>query len=363
MIGAAPSGEPGLRRSDGGGQEERMGEREVSLKTAIAAGLSAPDAVTRPAVDAGGSDVSASKPTEYGLASCRRQVWRSPLRPWVWLVRNLPREKQDHLAAVFGLAVRAGRLLDMRVSRQVRKDQWADLRDELRDAFRSATPAVAPEIAAVAHVARVWRIPIEYFFDHLAGIEMGIRYHRFEAFDQWRQFGCRVGGSLVLISAPIVGLVRTGYESAALALGQAVHLTSVLASCGTNCHRLISVLPAVDAFKCDVRLDEIDPDRPPAGWTQLVDLEIERIEAMYREGAELLNYLDFDGRRVVQSLLSACQWIVDRIRMAPEALLKSAVELPQGRWRLLQLRHFLGTEGGSRWALARHSSDARPSAH
>jgi phytoene/squalene synthetase len=283
---------------------------------------------------------------EESYAWCRRLV-RRHFRRWNWAASNLSRPTQDHLAAVLALAVRSASFLDLRLSSTVRRERWTTFREQLRQGFRG-TPANLPhDLAAALATAAEYRIPREFYFDMLRGGEMGFRVQRFEAFDQWRQLACRIGGAAVLAAAPVVEVTHGGFEPAAVKCGQGIFLTWLLGNCARDSQWLATYVPRRDAEAFQVDIEALDPEQPPDGWGALVAKELYRIERILNDGQQLLEYLDYDGRRVLISVLAGVGALVEQMRANPIALLVRENRLASRTALGLRARHMLGTEAGA----------------
>jgi len=279
---------------------------------------------------------------EAGFKTCRKAT-KAAFADYTWVLGNLSGDSRNRVWTLGAFLARALELLDTNVAPLARKQEWSEWREQLTDAFRGR--GCSDDLYALAQVAHELQIAREYFFDIQAGVELAIRCKKFEAFDQWHQMGTRIGGSAVLALAPILGLEKSGYESAALACGEAIFLTQLLDAMGNNHHNILQFAPRMIARKCNVHLEALNPKRPGIEFIRFVRTLVARTEPFFNKGGKLVEYLDFDGKRVMKSLIAVNWDLLIHIKHSPEAIMQQRHQLTHGELLGFRLKHLLGTEG------------------
>ncbi len=273
-----------------------------------------------------------------------RKIARQSFSKHSWLVSNLPRDRKRHVHALAAFLSRAIELLDVQVSAKVRREEWSLWRDELRDALRGKD--CKPELVALVDTVEQFEISREYLFDIQAGVEMGIRCQKIDAFDQWMQLGSRIGGSFLLASVPIVGFDEPGYETAAMACGEAVFLTQLIDEMGSGIQKVMHYAPRLEAEKYGVELDALNPRDPGKPFCRFVRRLVSKVEPLYADGGKLVKYLSFDGKRVFRSVVAMHWQLLMKMKGEPEGVLQNKHQLTRKDVIGLQMKHLMGLEGG-----------------
>ena len=106
-------------------------------------------------------------------------------------------------------------------------------------------------------------------------------------------------------------------------------------------------MPARDVEEYSIDLDRIIPSNPDESVIRLIQMQVSRIESLFREGGQLVNKLPLDGQRVMRSVISVSWNQLMKIKQEPRHFLTQKPEL--SNWERLQFRakHLLGLEGGA----------------
>ncbi|MDG2013366.1 MAG: squalene/phytoene synthase family protein [Pirellulaceae bacterium] len=272
---------------------------------------------------------------------CRERV-RHRLGDWIWTTGNVDGETRNHLYALTALTVRTEKLCDIHLARAAREEMLEDLREDFRNNFMEEEST--DQFPALLDTMNRYPIPQQYFHDIVAAADMCIRIDQFSNFDQWLQMGCRLGGGTLLSAVPILGFEKPGFEDAAIKLGQAIYLTRLLNDIADEIQKLEFFLPREDLVTFQVDLKHHNPSRPDPAMLALLDCMVERIERLYHEGGELLDYMALDGRRVLTTVVAVSWSLLLKIKRDPKSVLLAPAELSASdRWRF-RLKHILGLE-------------------
>lgn len=283
---------------------------------------------------------------QRGYRNCRQTV-RRQLRGQLWMLSNLSGDRRRGMDALLAHLLTTVDLLDLESVSGLSLDVWHEIRDDVSDAFRGR--CTSPELAALVDTCRRFEVPRQHVFDPLRGADLWIR-HR--GMDTWRDvevFCSHVGGATVAGWVPVLGPIKPGFLLPAIAAGKAVMLTQLLARAvgDLRAHRIF--LARQDLEDCEVDLSHVRLRRPTPAWRHLVRRYTARLEIWFQEAAELLDYLDFDGRRSMMSLLGLSWRMMVEMRRQPERIFAEEGVLTRKQLLGFRTRHLLGLEAEQPW--------------
>ncbi len=280
---------------------------------------------------------------EESYRMCTRLV-RQSLHGWLWAAGNLPRETKNNLAAILALSVRSFSLCDIHIGRAARDEMLEEVREDLRNNLMDEE--ITDQYAAVVDTMRRFEIPQQYIHDIVSAADYCLRLDRFETFDDWLVFGFRLGGSTLVACGHVVQAEREGFESAATCCGQAIQLTHLLGCVCSEVQQLEFFMPRQDIEAFAVDLDKLNPQKPQQPMLELIRHQVSRIEKLFQEGGQIVNYLSLDGRRVVTTLISVFWHQLMKIKTNPQMILAEPLRLTSRDRFHFHLKHVLGIEGG-----------------
>lgn len=278
---------------------------------------------------------------ERGYKSCHDAV-RKFFKGHLWPTVNLPGAQRRALDTILFNLMRTIDLLDLESVDGRSLDVWNELRDDLSDAFRDQCSSV--ELVALVDASRRFGIPKQFLFDPLRGADLWIRAQKFDSFEELESFCSYVGGSSLASAMPVLGLIKANYEVEAIECGKAIMLTHLLANCVSDFKRNKIFLAQEDLEDCNVDIPRLKLRRPSPSFRHLVRLYICRIQEMFYRARNLGQYLDYDGRRSLKSLLSINWQTLLKMQVEPEWVLSPEGVLTHRERFLLRSRHLLGLE-------------------
>ena len=282
-----------------------------------------------------------SQAIERGYKSCRGAVNKF-FKGQLWPASNFPGPERRALDTIlFGL-MRTIDLFDLESASGLSLDVWHEIRDDLSDAFRDRCSSV--ELAALVDASRRFNIPKQYLFDPLRGADLWIRNHQFQTFEELEAFCSFVGGSTMAAAAPVLGLVKRDHEIPAIQCGKAIMLTQILANCVNDMKQNKVFFALEDLADCEVDIPRLKLRRPSQSFRFLIRLYASRIERLFQEGGQLVEHLDYDGKRSLKSLLALNWKMLTKMKIEPECILSSDGILTRGELLSLKSRHLLGME-------------------
>lgn len=280
-----------------------------------------------------------SSSIERGYKSCHGAV-KKFFKGRLWPTMNLPGVQRQALDTILFNLMRTIDLLDLESADGRSLDVWFEVRDDLSDAFRDKCSSV--EVAALVDASRLFEIPKQFLFDPLRGADLWIRDQKFNSFEELESFCSFVGGSTLASAMPILGVIKPNYEVEAIECGKAIMLTQLLANCVNDIKRNKFFLAQEDLEDCEVDIPRLKLRRPSKSFRFLVRLYVSRIEKMFYNARHLGQYLDFDGKRTLNSVLAVNWQTLLKMQVDPERVLAERGVLTNREHLLLKSRHLLG---------------------
>jgi phytoene/squalene synthetase len=277
-----------------------------------------------------------------GNRICKAAVKQS-FGDYLWIAGNLPGDRQTALYALLNHVIRAADYLDLESSDGLPLDVWCEFRDDLSDAFMDQY--VSADLVALVDACRRFKVPRQYLFDILSGVDLWIRSRRIETYDDLLNLTCRFGGAAMAAAVPIVGFTKDGYQQPAYHAGQAILMTQLLANLVQDIKLNKNFFALDDIQDTELSISRIKVRQPHPGLKHLVRLYGSRIEKLMLRAAGLTEYLDFDARRSFTSLLAVHWEMLMRMRLNPFLVLEKEGVLGKRRMFEFKVRHVLGLEG------------------
>ena len=279
------------------------------------------------------------KTLNRGYVSCRKMVKRH-FKGHIWPASNIAGENRRGVDAILAHLLTTIDLLDLESTNGLSLDVWHEIRDDVSDAFLDKYTSA--ELVALVDTCRRFDVPKQYIFDPLRGADLWIRSRQFANYAELEAFCSYVGGSVMASLVPVVGYVKEDYELPAIACGKAIMLTQILANCVEDMKYNRNFLAKEDLESCEVDVSRMKLRRPTQSFRYLVRLYCKRLETLYVEGGKLVNYLDYDGKRSLTSLLATNWKLLSKMQLDPDTILSQDGVLSMTENLGLRSRHLLG---------------------
>lgn len=288
------------------------------------------------------STADSSSLCERGFVECHKS-FNQRFGAYRWLVGNLSAEKHRDVYVIFGFLGNALTLLTEKPPGFTPATAWENTRDELRQAILGQSHD--PLALAVVDVVNRNSIAKQWLFDVLDGVDLWCRFGQFERYEDLAHFACKIGGSTLNALIPIVEVELRDYESMGAGMGQAMALTQILLNLGPDLKRKRCFLPKALLKSHGLTLLNLHSPEQRDSFAKLIRFLAAQIEQEFYQAAPLLNYLSFDGQRVLKSLLAWHWELLNRLKQDPLYLLDHHLALSRSELAKLRLKHLLGTEG------------------
>jgi phytoene synthase len=137
----------------------------------------------------------------------------------------------------------------------------------------------------------------EHFLEIIDGMEMDLKFNRYEDFKQLQLYCYRVASVVGLLSAQIFGFKNRQTLKYAHDLGMAFQLTNIIRDVGEDARRGRIYLPLDELKKANVSEEDILQSRETAQVKELMEYQIERAEIYYDKALRTLPAEDAKQQR------------------------------------------------------------------
>ncbi len=137
----------------------------------------------------------------------------------------------------------------------------------------------------------------EHFLEIIDGMEMDLKFNRYEDFKQLQLYCYRVASVVGLSSAQIFGFKNRQTLKYAHDLGMAFQLTNIIRDVGEDARRGRIYLPLDELKKANVSEEDILQSRESAQVKELMEFQIERAETYYDKALRALPAEDAKQQR------------------------------------------------------------------
>ena len=297
--------------------------------------------------------MNASRETiQQSYETCRR-VSRAAGSNFFLCFLLLPRAKRRAMEALYAFMRHTDDLADNPQSVERRAAdllQWrAAFEDALSDRLDADRVASFSLLPAVVDTVRRYEIPEQHLRAAIDGVEMDLHKRRYETFGQLEEYCHRVASAVGLACVHIWGFRSRAAFEPARKCGIALQLTNILRDLREDAEADRLYLPTEDLHSCDYSADtfikEVLQGTADARFDRLMTLEIERAETFYRQGAELMQWLEPDGRRIFGMMMSTYRALLRRIKQRPRDVLAGRIRISRpkklqiaARWTFLPPR-------------------------
>jgi phytoene synthase len=271
----------------------------------------------------------------------------------------LPRAKRRAIEALYAFMRRSDDLADRAQPLEWRRQALAEWRGVVEAVLLSGARSVAgtaraagqnPAIGlsdvlllpALADTVARFGIPTEHLLAVLDGVAMDLDVRAYATFDELQGY-CRLVASAPGLACVYVWGFR-GDDALDLAgrCGVAFQLTNILRDLGLDAASGRVYVPEADLHECGYTRSELLRGVVNEPFERLILFEGSRARSLYHEGADLIDRLAPDGRRMFGMMMSLYHRLLDEVVCRRRELFVRRIRL--GAWTKLCI--------AARWALA-----------
>ncbi len=198
-----------------------------------------------------------------------------------------------------------------------------------------------PVTKALQPVVTQFNLAQEHFLEIIDGMEMDLKFNRYEDFKQLQLYCYRVASVVGLLSAQIFGFKNRKTLKYAHDLGMAFQLTNIIRDVGEDARRGRIYLPLDELKKAKVTEDDILQSRETPQIKELIEYQIERAESYYDKALRELPAEDAKQQRTGLMMAAIYRTLLREIkRDSAEKVLNSRTSIPPFRKLMLALQTY-----------------------
>lgn len=257
------------------------------------------------------------KSVEQSFEHCRR-VARERARNFYYSFLLLPKEQKDAMCAIYAFMRYSDDISDELdpplEARRASLEQW---RAALEDALAGKL-GDDPILPAFAATVEKYRIPPEYFFELIRGVESDLEPTRYQSFDELYRYCYRVASVVGLTITHVFGFDDPKALELAEKCGIGFQLTNILRDIPEDAGMGRVYLPEEDLRRFGLSREELlqaggaRPENP--GFQRLMEFEWARANSYYEEAAPLLGLVRPSSRPALWAMIAIYYGILRRIR-------------------------------------------------
>ncbi len=209
--------------------------------------------------------------------------------------------------------------------RRLQLDEW---RRSLETPF-DGEPRLARE---VRNLIAKYRIPVEYFREIIAGVEMDLGGARYRTFEELRLYCYRVASAVGLVSIEIFGYTNPLCKKYAVSLGLALQLTNIIRDVGEdwlNGERIY--LPLEDLERFHYSVEDLAARKQNAAFHELMEFEAKRAREFYASAVAELPPEDARGMVAAEIMHSVYKKLLDKMERDGFRVLEQRYSLGKAR--------------------------------
>ena len=226
--------------------------------------------------------------------------------------------------------------------RRVRLVAW---RESVRVALTAVPPvAVAPRSSPPSHVDRCLpaiadmvachRVPHEYLFAVIEGVELDLHPVEVVTFEELERYCYHVAGAVGLCCIHVWGFRDDpAVRQLAIDCGLALQLTNILRDLAEDADRGRVYLPREDLDRFGYSLDDLHGRVRDQRFRDLMQFEVARAKTYYASGERLFDHLEPPGKPILRTMLDIYGGLLREIERRDFDVFSQRVSLP--KWRKL----------------------------
>ncbi len=251
----------------------------------------------------------------------------------------LPKTQRNAMTALYAFCREVDDVVDECSDYQVAQTKLNWWKTEVANLY-IGTPQ-HPVTKALQPVIKQFNLAQEHFLEIIDGMEMDLKFNRYEDFKQLQLYCYRVASVVGLLSASIFGFKNRKTLKYAHDLGMAFQLTNIIRDVGEDARRGRIYLPLDELKKAKVSEDDILQSRESPAVKELIEYQIERAESYYDKALRELPAEDAKQQRTGLMMAAIYRTLLREIKAdSAEKVLNSRTSLPPLRKFMLAARTY-----------------------
>ena len=272
------------------------------------------------------------------LAYCKQKAAQSGSSFTVSFI-FLPKIQREAMTALYAFCREVDDVVDECTDYSVAQTKLNWWKSEVANLYLN-TPQ-HPVTKALQPVVAQFNLAQEHFLEIIDGMEMDLKFNRYEDFKQLQLYCYRVASVVGLLSAQIFGFKNRKTLKYAHDLGMAFQLTNIIRDVGEDARRGRIYLPLDELKKAKVTEDDILQSRETPAVKELMEYQIERAESYYDKALRELPAEDAKQQRAGLMMAAIYRTLLREIKAdSAEKVLNFKTKLPPFRKILLAVQTY-----------------------
>ena len=253
----------------------------------------------------------------------------------------LKKEKREALTALYAFCREVDDIADECLDHEIasRKLNW--WREEIERLFKSEPQH--PVSKALHPFISHFNLSKNYFIEIIDGMEMDVKFNRYESFEQLQLYCYRVASCVGILSANIFGFKNKNTLDFAKNLGIALQLTNIIRDLGEDARRGRIYIPLDELKKLDVSEEEIISLKNSKKIKDLVKNQVDRAKQFYDLAIKTLPTEDKKTQKIGLVMGNIYYVLLNEIlKDDPEKILNQKTILPGFRKLRISILTMLG---------------------
>lgn len=251
----------------------------------------------------------------------------------------LPKDKREAMTALYAFCREVDDVVDECTDYAIAQTKLSWWKSEIESLYSDKPQH--PVSFALQPVIKQFNLAQEHFQEIIDGMEMDIKFNRYEDFKQLQLYCYRVASVVGLLAAQVFGFKNRDTLKYAHDLGMAFQLTNIIRDVGEDARRGRIYLPLDELKKAKVSEDDILKGRESEQVKALMELQIERAETFYDKALQKLPAEDAKQQRAGLMMAAIYRTLLREIHSdSAEKVLNRKLSIPPLRKLILALKTF-----------------------
>ena len=253
----------------------------------------------------------------------------------------LSKEKREALTALYAFCREVDDIADECLDHEIASSKLNWWRDEIDRLFKDDPQH--PVSKALHPFIERFNLSKNYFIEIIDGMEMDVKFNRYESFEQLQLYCYRVASCVGILSAHIFGYKNKNTLTFAKNLGIALQLTNIIRDLGEDARRGRIYIPIDELKKLSVSEEEIISLKNSDKIKKLVQNQVDRAIKFYSLAIKTLPAEDKKSQKIGLIMGNIYYVLLNEIlKDSPEKILNQKTILPGFRKLRISILTMLG---------------------
>jgi phytoene synthase len=254
----------------------------------------------------------------------------------------LPKDRREAITALYAFCREVDDIADECTDFTIAQTKLNWWRTEIENLYEGKPQH--PVSKALLNPIKTYQLDSEHFIEVIDGMEMDLKFNRYEDFKQLQLYCYRVASVVGLLTAQVLGFSNRKTLKYAHDLGMAFQLTNIVRDVGEDARRNRIYLPLDELAQFKVTEDDILHSRESDAVKNLLDHQIERAETYYDRALRELPAEDRKNQRVGLMMAAIYRTLLREIKVdGAQKVLNSRTSLGALRKILLAFNVWIKT--------------------